>query len=72
MNMVGFALDEPRALKRYIKKEKISWPNVVIKRDDPLLAHFRVDSFPTYVYVDKNHKLVYVGGLQGLKEYLEK
>lgn len=61
---VGIAADSPERLSRFIKKEKIAWPQILSDDANKLVEIYHVTGYPTSVLLDPNG-IVIAKDLQG-------
>jgi hypothetical protein len=58
--VVGMSADHDLdALKRYVAKEGLDWPQVWDQRGDVIGRLFRIHSFPTYMVLDADSRIAY-------------
>ena len=62
-NIYGVAHDDDLGVvKNYLKSKNVSWPNVFDKRSSAeLIKLYRITSFPTFILIDPNGKIIYRG-----------
>lgn len=64
INIVGFAYENnEESLNLFLKKYQLNWSNFRTYHDFNISLNktFKVNSFPTYILVDKNNKIIYRG-----------
>ncbi|MEC7983941.1 MAG: redoxin domain-containing protein [Myxococcota bacterium] len=69
--ILGLNIESKRTLKRYMKKNVLSWPNAAIGSKSLLLQSYQIESYPTYVYIDEKGILKFAGSLSGLEFALQ-
>lgn len=62
-NIYGVAHDDDLGVvKNYLKSKNVLWPNVFDKRSSAeLIKLYRITSFPTFILIDPNGKIIYRG-----------
>jgi peroxiredoxin len=70
LKILGFAQNTRKEIKRYLRKKKLSWPQISIEEDRSILDSFSIDVLPTYVLIDTRGRLFYMGSLSGIEEQL--
>ncbi len=64
VNIVGFAYENnEESLNLFLKKHKLDWSNFRFYHDfnTSVKETFNVGTYPTYILVDKNNKIIYRG-----------
>lgn len=71
--MIGFSGDESEyLLKEFLKKEKVTWPQIRLGQDSVLEAAYGIRGYPNYVLIGRDGKILHVGGGKGLDTALQK
>ena len=70
VQVLGFAQNSKRELNRYLRRQKLPWPQILVTADDPLFAYFNISSLPQYVLIDEKGKFLAVGTLKHIESML--
>jgi len=70
VQVLGFAQNTKRELKRYLRRQKLPWPQILVAAEDPLLTYFNVSSLPQYVLIDEKGRFLAMGSLKHIESVL--
>lgn len=70
LEILGFAQNTEKEVVQYLKKNKLSWSQIALAEEHPILSLFQIQSLPTYILVDEEGALLFMGQLEHIEEIL--
>ena len=70
VQVLGFAQNTKRELNRYIRRQKLPWPQILVTEDDPLFTYFNISSLPEYILIDEQGGFLAMGTLTHIESVL--
>ena|GEM_PF-5960788 len=71
LQVLGFAQNSKKDLRKYLRKTHLTWPQILISENDPILQTFQVSSLPLYFLIDERGRFLAKGSLQHIESVLQ-